>query len=144
MKSLILKLLSIFFIVLLSESCKITTSNEVKFSTELVHGKYKVVNFDNKNLEEQNLTIFISPDEKLILGFSGCNNYQYTYTLLNDKLNLGNVTTSDMYCEETQKLENEFLQHMSSATRVILNKEELILTNKDKSFFIKALKNDKK
>lgn len=149
MKALFSKILSLFFCISLLNSCSSLKKNETAtpkppFSSEFESGEYKVIRFDKHDVEAYGLTILVSPSERLISGFSGCNNYQVNYLLENKELKLGNITSSDMYCEKTQTLENNFLQYMSKSNRFILNENQLILTDKDKNVFIIAEKIEKK
>lgn len=114
----------------------------MSYSTEFIEASYNVISFNQRNAENYNLSIMVSPKENLITGFSGCNNFQYTYTLEGEKLDLGIVVTSDMYCEETKKLENEFLGQVSKSTRFAIDGDELILTNEKKEVLVKAKRID--
>lgn len=143
MKSNFFKTVCFLFSLTVLISCgsstkKSSTSKNMSNSTDFIEASYNVISFNQQNAENYNLSIMVSPKENLITGFSGCNNFQYTYTLKGEKLDLGLVVTSDMYCEETQKLENEFLGQVSKSTRFSIDGDELILTNEKKEVLVKA------
>jgi uncharacterized lipoprotein YbaY/heat shock protein HslJ len=66
--------------------------------------------------------------EGRVSGFSGCNNVMGSYRVEGDGLQLGQLISTQMFCQETAALERAFLQALKAATGYRIDGDTLVLT----------------
>ncbi|MFD0931463.1 META domain-containing protein [Psychroflexus salinarum] len=132
-------LLSIAFLL---GSCKALTQGKMT-SEELLDQDYVVTQLGDKKVSNSKLTLKVNPENSTISGYSGCNNYNFSYKLKDGKLDLGYASATKMYCEDAMEMENLFFQKAASVTQFENSKQEINLKNKDGEIVIKAKKQEK-
>lgn len=130
--------LILFGFVVMLGSCKAQKMT----SDQLMTQNYEITQMGNRDISDSKLTLKVNPENSTISGFSGCNNYTYSYKLDNKILDLGYARATKMYCDDSMELENLFFQKMASVTQFENSKEALHLKNKQGEIVIKAKKKD--
>lgn len=128
----------VFTIVVMLGSCKAQKMT----SDQLMAQDYKITQLGDQEVLESDLTLKVNPENSTISGFSGCNNYNYSYKLNDKGLDLGYASATKIYCDDSMELEKLFFQKMASVTQFENSKQEISLKNKDGKIVIKAKKRD--
>lgn len=127
--------------VFLLGSCKALTQGKMT-SDELLAQSYVITQLGDKEVSDAELTLKVNPENSTISGYSGCNNYNFSYKLDGEKLDLGYASATKMYCEDVMEFENLFFQKAASVTQFENSKQVLNFKNKDGEIVIKAKKKD--
>ncbi len=69
----------------------------------------------------------LNPQGNSLRGFGGCNRMMGSYNLNGDELNFGPIATTRRFCEETQGLEDRFVQALGQVKTFKLNGDILEL-----------------
>jgi len=69
----------------------------------------------------------LNPQGKSLRGFGGCNRIMGSYTLEGDRLSFGPIATTRRFCEESQGLEDRFVQAIEQVRTFKLNGDILEL-----------------
>ncbi|SDG40258.1 META domain-containing protein [Psychroflexus sediminis] len=125
-------------LVIILGSCKA----QKRTSDQLIAQEYAITQLGDKEVSESELTLKVNPENSVISGYAGCNNYSYSYKLKEGKLNLGYATATKIYCEDSMELENLFFQKMSSVTQFESSKQAIYFKNEDGKILVKAKKKD--
>lgn len=128
-------------IVFLLGSCKALTQGRMT-SDELLAQDYVITQLGDRDVSDAGLTLKVNPGNSTISGYSGCNNYNFSYELDGEKLDLGYASATKMYCEDAMEFENLFFQKAASVTQFENSKQILNFKNKDSEIVIIAKKKD--
>lgn len=73
---------------------------------------WKLTELNGKDITKINaeLTLNFDTAKMEVNGSGGCNRYFGGYKLVNNELEIGALGATKMYCEETNKLEDEYFQ----------------------------------
>jgi heat shock protein HslJ len=134
--------LTIFTLAILLGSCKAQKQGKM-MSDQLMKQEYVVTHLGDKDVSGSGLTLRVNPENSTISGKSGCNNYNFSYKLEGEKLDLGYASATKMYCEDSMELENLFFQKAASVTQFENSKQMIHLKNKAGEVVIKAKKREK-
>ena len=89
--------------------------------------EYMKVDGVQYGIEEKIPTILFSNDNK-VNGFAGCNKYFGNYTLDGRTINLDELGSTRMHCEDAMELEQAFLKLMSMELHGLFSDGKLILS----------------
>lgn len=79
-----------------------------------------------KGLYDKNISLIIDESASKVSGFSGCNNFNATFTKTNGALSFGNFSETKMACPNL-KAEQDFLSVLKNANRYEIAGKELYL-----------------
>jgi heat shock protein HslJ len=79
---------------------------------------------------ESVITAVFSP-EGFVSGFSGCNQYNASYTLQENQITLGPLATTRMACATGMETEQAYLQALATATQFEISGQTLTMTNNE-------------
>jgi len=123
-------------------SCKAQKQGKM-MSDQLMQQDYVITHLGEEEVSKSGLTLKVNPENSTISGNSGCNNYNFSYKLKGENLNLGFASATKMYCEDEMELENMFFQKAASVTQFEASEQEIHLKNKAGESVIKAKKLEK-
>ncbi|TXE20719.1 META domain-containing protein [Psychroflexus gondwanensis] len=130
-------------IVLIFASCKAQQQGKMT-SEKLVAQDYVITQLGEKEIADSKLTLKVNPENSTISGYSGCNNYNFSYKLKDGVLDLGFASATKMYCDDKMDLENLFFQKAASVTQFDNSSEVIYLKSKEGNVLIKAEKKKEK
>jgi len=113
-----LVLVSTFFTIASCSSSKVSTSNVPLGDTKWI---LKTLNDKKIFIPESSREVHIEfkfADSKFN-GYGGCNTFSGTYTNIKNKLKLGPIARTEMYCEAMMDVENNF---MSALAKTVIYK----------------------
>ncbi|WP_298309948.1 META domain-containing protein [uncultured Aquimarina sp.] len=124
-------------------STNTATSKNTETKNQLEpEGKYLVTSLYGKDVSEHKLTLVITPKNKTISGFSGCNTYSCNYTSEGKTFSAGFPMASKMYCEKTGKIEKEFFKALSELKTKNLKEPTLTFKNEEEKEILVAKKSE--
>ena len=97
-------------------------------------GSWNLIWYKNQNnalatvIEGSQITLEVNEDGSLS-GSAGCNNYNSAYTQEQDKISLGPIATTMMFCDEPEGImeqEADFLAALADASAFVVSDEELL------------------
>ncbi len=126
-------LLTLFLIESCGSSVTATTTIKDNNSTENINGHFTISKLDTiKNLS-QRLTLKFDDTEKKISGFSGCNRFFGKYTSDEKSINIGNLASTKMMCQEDENIiESLVLDFLSKTNNFLIENNTLVLKKDDK------------
>lgn len=126
-------------------SCKSGKTELPKsYATSLENQAYQLLSIEKKDVTEMDLDLRIDAEKNFISGESGCNNYQFNYTLKEDVLDLGYGVATKMYCEETMPIENAFFGAASKVKHFSMSNDMLYFLDENGEALLTAKKRTKK
>ncbi|PKG41905.1 META domain-containing protein [Psychroflexus sp. MES1-P1E] len=130
---------ALFSIFLILVSCKAQQQGKMT-SEKLIAEEYVITQLGDQELVDSRLTLKIDPENSIISGYSGCNNYNFSYEMNDGILDLGFASATKMYCDDKMDLENLFFQKAASVTQFDTSSEVIYLKSKEGNVLIKAEK----
>lgn len=124
----------LLFLAVMLGSCKAQKMT----SDQLFAQDYAITQLGDRDVSESDLTMKVNPENSTISGFSGCNNYTFSYTLKDGTIDLGYASATKMYCEGDMKLENLLFQKAASVTQFENSSQAIQFKNKEGDIVIKA------
>ena len=79
---------------------------------------------------ESVITAVFSP-EGFVSGFSGCNQYNASYTLQDQQIVLGPLATTQMTCSTGMETEQAYLQALATAQKIAISGQTLTITDNE-------------
>ncbi|HEY9561685.1 MAG TPA: META domain-containing protein [Anseongella sp.] len=73
-------------------------------------------------------TLLFSANETRVNGFAGCNKFFGTYMLNEDSLSFSGIGSTKMFCEQSQELENNYIELLSMASHFVVSENGSTLT----------------
>jgi heat shock protein HslJ len=131
--------LALFSIFLILVSCKAQQKGKMT-SEKLMAEEYVITQLGEQELVDSRLTLKVDPENSKISGYSGCNNYNFSYKIDDGILALGFASATKMYCDDKMDLENLFFQKAASVTQFDNSSEAIYLKSKEGNVLIKAIK----
>jgi heat shock protein HslJ len=131
--------LALFSIFLILVSCKAQQQGKMT-SEKLMAEEYVITQLGEQELVDSRLTLKVDPENSKISGYSGCNNYNFSYKMDDGILDLGFASATKMYCDDKMDLENLFFQKAASVTQFDNSSEAIYLKSKEGNVLIKAIK----
>jgi heat shock protein HslJ len=133
------KVMSILVIIIAFAACKSAKNKDMdKYSTSFEEKEYQLLAIEDRDVEEMDLSLRVNPKLRMINGESGCNNYQFNYSLNEDVLDLGYGLATKMYCEETMEIENSFFGATGKVKHFSETENMLYFLDKDGKVLLKA------
>ncbi len=108
----------------------------------IIFGKWNLTELGSTSIEGINGASIIFLASNTLGGNTGCNNYFGTYNITNNEISLSNVGSTQMYCEKN--IEKEFALAQKRVTNYIINKNILMLYNKDNKLEMQFTKSTEK
>ncbi|AFU68079.1 META superfamily protein [Psychroflexus torquis ATCC 700755] len=130
---------ALFSIFLILVSCKAQQQGKMN-SEKLIGEDYVITQLGDQELVDSRLTLKVDPENSKISGYSGCNNYNFSYKMNDGILDLGFASATKMYCDDKMDLENLFFQKAASVTQFDTSSEVIYLKSKEGNVLIKAEK----
>jgi uncharacterized lipoprotein YbaY/heat shock protein HslJ len=100
--------------------------------TALANTRWRLVGLgetgDERLPEKNRPWLRFTDKEARVHGFSGCNNVMGSYRLEGDGLQLGQLVSTQMFCQDTAALERAFLDALKTATGYRIDGGTLVLT----------------
>lgn len=133
------KILFLSVLILAISACKSgKTEDQKKYSSTFEDKEYQLLTIEDRNVEDMDLDMRINTEQNSVTGESGCNNYQFTYNLEEENLNLGYGVATKMYCEETMEIENAFFGAASKVKHFSQTDNMLYFLDKEGKVVLKA------
>jgi heat shock protein HslJ len=129
----------LFSIVLILAACKAQKQGKMT-SEKLLAQEYLITQLGDKEIVDSKLTLKVNPENSTISGYSGCNNYNFSYKMNDGSLDLGFASATKIYCDDKMDLENLFFQKAASVTQFDNSSEVIYLKSKEGIVLIKAEK----
>jgi len=129
----------LFSIFLILVSCKAQQQGKMT-SEKLIAEEYIITQLGEQEIVDSKLTLRVNPENSKISGYSGCNNYNFSYKMNDGVLDLGFASATKMYCDDQMDLENLFFQKAASVTQFDNSSEVIYLKSKEGNVLIKAEK----
>lgn len=134
MKPLTLLLLAI---VTITTSCK---------DLEDVNGNYDVIMVGENDYSSHDITLNIEMgEENRISGKSACNTYSGSFENPEEnKVEIGPLMGTKMYCQDTNKIERDYMNHLSMVISVNTTTDGIEMLDKDDNVIITAVRSTEK
>lgn len=133
------KILFLSVLILAISACKSgKTEDQKKYSSTFEDKEYQLLAIEDRNVEEMDLDMRINSEKKSISGESGCNNYQFNYSLKEENLDLGYGVATKMYCEEVMDIENAFFGAASKVKHFSQTDNMLYFLDENGTVLLKA------
>ena len=114
-----IRLLLLLPLIMTSCSSSDKVSHESSFPLENTKWFLKALNGEKIFTPESKKDIFIvfNSNEKRVKGFAGCNTFSGTYSSDNNKIEIGPLAGTEMYCESMMGTESEFFKALGSTKK---------------------------
>ena len=133
------KLLFLSLAIILFSACKSgKTQDSNAYSTSFKDQEYQLSKIEGNSVEDMNLKMKVTTEQNSISGETGCNNYQFTYNLEGENLDLGYGVATKMYCQDNMETENALFSAASKVKRFRQTNEALFLLNKEGEVMLEA------
>lgn len=120
------------FIVSCSSSDKADTSSNTPFENH----KWTLRSLNNKKVvipeSAKEVYVLFKSDGNQVEGFGGCNNFYGSFKRNKDKIELGQMASTDMFCESTMETESDFLKALGAAKKIKISGNKLSLYDSSK------------
>lgn len=130
-----MKLLTLIFTLISMSSCG-NSKNVVKnnmLPNKILEGDFIINSINDNDVFKSELTLNFNDSEKMVSGYSGCNQFSGKYVIDGNTLKIGPLASTRKMCpEEINKIESSLLKALSETTSFDLSKNHLILKNDDK------------
>ncbi len=118
-------------VILSANTCSDKDNGKAGVSADMIKGKWVLQSLDGNAVKtpegiDQPYLSIDSTGENLS-GYGGCNRIFGTMKVSNDSISFPGLAATRMYCEETQKLENSFLEALNATRTYSLKNDELVL-----------------
>lgn len=127
----------IFLVVTMAlfSACKNSSESQV----ELTSADFSVIDVTGKDVSTYAVSMNINLEENRISGKGGCNGYGGEIEQgKGNKISIGKVIGTKMFCKETMDIENSLLQSFEKITTYAFDGEILQLKNEEGTTLIKA------
>lgn len=118
-------------LVLSAGTCSNTGSGKGQTMHGLAEGKWVVEKLNGQTIQVPEGTeipyLAVDSTGENVSGFGGCNRLGGQVKIAGDSISFPNLFATRMYCTETQKLENSFLDALNGARTFTLKGDELTL-----------------
>lgn len=133
-----MKFLTIILSLIAIKSCgvpqKINTNQMI--SNEI----YSVTTFnETEDVSSFNLTISFNLDEEKISGFAGCNRYSGIFTIENEKLSIGPLMSTEMYCTDGKSQIEAKMHNLLDTVNTFEFVDDYLILKQDDTELIKAV-----
>ena len=122
-----LQLSMLGFLLILQQTC----SRDKDYNHEdLLNSQWELVSVNDKTIDSavKRPTLLFVEEGSKTNGFAGCNQFFGTYSLGADSLSFSGLGSTKMFCEQSQKLEDQYLKALSSITHFVVSQEGNRLT----------------
>jgi len=130
-----LLLLAFIFFVACKPSHKIGDLVGVPKERPLEKTYWVLTELDGKSIatinEAKKLHLLLDPVTQTASGFAGCNQFTGGYSLEGKKVNMKNLATTKMFCQETMETETRYLQALTETDSYRIEEHVLFLTKGD-------------
>ena len=133
------KILFLNLAIILFSACKSGKSQDTDaYSTSFFDQVYQLNSIDGKSVAEMNLKMTVATEQNSISGETGCNNYQFTYNLEGENLDLGYGVATKMYCQDNMETEKALFSAASQVKHFRQTSDMLYLLNEEGKVMLEA------
>jgi len=118
-----MKITYFLFLIMFIASCKTTKKTKKEMS---LNNKYQVVKINGLDSLSVKPTLNFDFEKNKANGFAGCNRFTADFTKEKNKLKLGMLIATKMYCTN-MKVEKVFLSNLNKTTQYKTTNNELFL-----------------
>ena len=129
MKTAIITLSLVFFVLLSCNSAKKSTKNQQKPEV-LEIMEYTIVKIEGLDELLKNPTIKLDFKTNKISGNNSCNQYGGEFTHKGDTINFGRLMATKMYCAKFQKIESTYMKTLSRVRRFKIKENQILFYDK--------------
>lgn len=116
---------------------KVISKTAVVSNTQ--QSNWKIMEIAGEAVQQHNLSVQIDPTKNSIAGYSGCNRFfgEATWNSKKNKVNIGDLASTKMYCENTIKMEDKLLALLSGKSfKVVYKNEQIHFQQKRKTVLV--------
>ncbi|MBE9490038.1 MAG: META domain-containing protein, partial [Bacteroidetes bacterium] len=121
---------SIFLLalVIVFSSCNNTQKIAEITPNEIPSGNYEIKSIQGEPVYK--LSFDVDTSENKISGKTNCNSYSGTFSLTNNKIEIGPLSATEMYCEENvMKVEHSLFEAFSNAKTFVYDNNMFVLSS---------------
>lgn len=97
---------------------------------ELLNSQWELVSINQTAIDTslKAPTLLFEANDGKVNGFAGCNQFFGTYNLSSDTLSFSQLGSTKMFCEQSQDLENKYLEQLGKVTHFVVSQSGTTLT----------------
>ncbi|MBP5984558.1 MAG: META domain-containing protein [Fluviicola sp.] len=107
--------------------------------SDIQPSNWKIMEIAGEAVQQQNLSVQVDPTKNSIAGYGGCNRFfgEATWNSKKNKVNIGDLASTKMYCENTIKMEDKLLALLSGKSfKVVYKNEQIHFQQKRKTVLV--------
>ena len=107
--------------------------------SDIQPSNWKILEIAGEAVQQQNLSVQVDPTKNSIAGYGGCNRFfgEATWNSKKNKVNIGDLASTKMYCENTIKMEDKLLALLSGKSfKVVYKNEQIHFQQKRKTVLV--------